>query len=190
MTGLKLSLSWLTNRIRDGRAATLESVEEMQQQLDAGIASVRRISTELRPFMLDELGFDEAMAWQCSEFEKRSNLKVTLNAPAAKAVKDNLVATALFRIVQESLTNIARHANASCVKIDLTSDGETMVLSVCDDGQGFQGNPRQGGIGLVSMRERAISIGANFRVVSHPGTGTTVELTLACAAASADGEMA
>jgi signal transduction histidine kinase len=188
LTGLKLSLSWLANRIRDERKVTIDSVNEMRQQLDVSISSVRRISTELRPLMLDELGFDEAIAWQCSEFEKRSNLVVTLNAPAAQDIKDQHVATALFRIVQESLTNVAKHANASKVKIDLTRHDDRLVLSICDDGQGIQESAKVGGIGLVSMRERAIAIGARFNVVSTPGGGTRIELTLSNAPPPALGE--
>jgi PAS domain S-box-containing protein len=190
LTGLKLSLSWLTNRVRDGRTPTIESMDEMRLQLDAGISAVRRISTELRPLVLDDLGFDEALAWQCSEFRKRSNMEIMLNAPAAKDVKDSEVATALFRIVQESLTNVARHADATSVKIDLRIDGDTMVLTVCDNGQGIQDNPRLGGIGLVSMRERAISIGAHFKVSSVAGAGTIIELTLAHSANAPEGETA
>jgi signal transduction histidine kinase len=188
LTGLKLSLSWLTNRIRDGRTPTVESVEEMRQQLEDGISSVRRISTELRPVMLDELGFGEAIAWQCSEFRKRSKIDIVLNTPAAKDVKDAEVATALFRIVQESLTNVARHSKATRVTIDLRTEGDITVLTICDVGQGFQTQPKSGGIGLVSMRERAIAIGADFSVASIPGAGTTIELSLRRALAPADGQ--
>jgi PAS domain S-box-containing protein len=178
LTGLKLSLSWLTNRIRDGRAATLESVAEMREQLNTAISAVRRISTELRPLILDDLGFEEAISWHCQEFNKHSNLVVTLNLQAAKDVTDDDVATALFRIVQESLTNVARHSNANQVNIDLTSNGETLLLTIHDNGQGIQEHPATGGIGLVSMRERAISIGATFRIISKATTGTTIEVAV------------
>ena len=176
LTGLKLSLSWLTNRIRDKRGVSPHQVNEMRQQLDVSISAVRRISTELRPFMLDDLGFDEAIEWLCSEFKKRSNLIVTLNASAAKEIKDQELATTIYRIVQESLTNVAKHANATKVKIDLTKCDDAMVLTVSDDGQGISANAQVGGIGLISMRERAIAIGARFNVFSTPGGGTTIEL--------------
>jgi signal transduction histidine kinase len=129
--------------------------------------------------MLDELGFDEAIAWQCSEFERRSNLAVTLNAPAAKDIKDQHLATALFRIVQESLTNVAKHADATKVRIDLMWRDDALVLTVSDDGKGILGKADVGGIGLVSMRERAIAVGAEFNVRGTPGGGTTIELILA-----------
>lgn len=179
LTGLKLSLSWLTNRIRDERTVTIDPLNEMRQQLDVSISTVRRISTELRPLMLDELGFDEAIAWQCSEFQRRSNLAVTLNAPAAKDIKDQHLATAIFRIVQESLTNVAKHADATKVRVDLIWRDYSLVLSVSDDGKGILEDANVGGIGLVSMRERAIAVGAGFNVLSTPGGGTTIELILA-----------
>ena len=174
LTGLKLSLSWLGSRLKDGRVVTHEVVGDMRQMLDAAIASVRRISTELRPPALDDLGFAEAVSWQTQEFAKRSNLALTLNLPGAPYVAPNEVATALFRIVQESLTNIARHAQATRVKVDLVVQDGRLVLSIQDDGQGFSVKARQAGVGLVGMRERAISIGAGFKLFSNAGSGTTI----------------
>ena len=179
LTGLKLSLSWLGNRLKDGRATTPDAVDDMRYLLDAAITSVRRISTELRPRILDDLGFGEAIAAQTLEFTKRSALHVTLNLPATEEVQGNERATALFRIVQESLTNVARHANATQVSIDLITDADKLVLSIHDNGHGIQDTARQDGIGLVSMRERAISIGAQFSITSSPDTGTTIEVRMA-----------
>jgi PAS domain S-box-containing protein len=182
LTGLKLSLSWLGSRLKDGRTATPDAVDEMRYLLDGAIASVRRISTELRPLILDDLGFGEAITWQTTEFTKRSTLEVTLNLPAAPEVEDDQLKTALFRIVQESLTNVTRHANATKVKIELVANADRLVLTISDNGQGFQDNARQGGIGLVSMRERAYSVGAKFSILSglnHGiGAGTTIEVTI------------
>lgn len=188
LTGLKLSLSWLATRLKEGRATTVSSVDEMRHLLDTAIASVRRISTELRPLVLEDLGFGEAISWQTREFAKRSALEVTLNLQAAEDVQGDELSTALFRIVQESLTNVARHANATKVKIDLISDGDKLVLTISDNGQGIPDDAKQGGIGLVSMRERAISIGAQFKIISGPGIGTTVEVTIALNASPLDGD--
>ena len=187
LTGLKLSLSWLGTRLKDGRSATPDAVDEMRYLLDAAIASVRRISTELRPLILDDLGFSEAICWQTQEFTKRSALNVELKLSAAEHVQGNALATALFRIVQESLTNIARHANATQVKIDLIANADKLVLTINDNGSGFQDNAKQGGIGLVSMRERAISIGAQFNIHSTLGIGTTIEVALALSTRPEDG---
>lgn len=190
LTGLKLSLSWLGTRLKEGRTTAPDTVDEMRYLLDAAIASVRRISTELRPLILDDLGFGEAMSWQTLEFTKRSNLEVTLNLPAADDVHEDELATALFRIVQESLTNVARHANATRVKIDLVAEGGKLVLTINDNGQGIQNNAKQGGIGLVSMRERANSIGAQFNIISDPGVGTTIEVTIPLKVPPLDGDEA
>ncbi|MDO8311659.1 MAG: sensor histidine kinase, partial [Sideroxyarcus sp.] len=190
LTGLKLSLLWLGTRLKEGRTATPDTVDEMRSLLDTAIASVRRISTELRPLILDDLGFGEAVSWQTLDFAKRSALEVTLNLPAAGLVQGDSLATALFRIVQESLTNVARHANATCVKIDLVTAGDKLILTIADNGQGIQDAARQGSIGLVSMRERAISIGAQFNIKSAPGAGTVVEVTLALNALPQAGDQA
>jgi len=190
LTGLKLSLSWLGTRLKEGRTTTPDTVDEMRYLLDTAIASVRRISTELRPLILDDLGFGEAITWQTLEFAKRSDLEITLNLTAAADVHEDELATALFRIVQESLTNVARHANATRVKIDLVAEGGKLVLTINDNGQGIQNNAKQGGIGLVSMRERANSIGAQFNIISGPGVGTTIEVTIPLKVPPLDGDEA
>lgn len=190
LTGLKLSLLWLGTRLKEGRTAAPDTVDEMRSLLDTAIASVRRISTELRPLILDDLGFAEAVSWQTRDFAKRSALEVTLNLPAAGLVQGDALATALFRIVQESLTNVARHANATQVAINLATEGEKLILTIKDNGQGIQDHAKRGGIGLVSMRERAISIGAHFNIVSGPRAGTTIEVTVPLNVATQHGDEA
>ena len=188
LTGLKLELSWLAARVKDGRGARVEEVDAMRHQLDATIASVRRIATDLRPRVLDDLGFCDAVAWQASEFARRSGIAVELDLAGFECVGEDAVATALFRIVQESLTNIARHSRATHVKVQvqLRPTDDAVVLRVRDDGLGFDATERTGqGIGLVIMRERATALGGDLRVHSKPGAGTTIEVTLPLAAASA-----
>ena len=178
LTGIKLSLGWLSGRLKEGRTALPESVDEMRHMLDAAIASVRRISTELRPVILDDLGFGEAVAWLTAEFFKHSEIKYTLNLPAAYLIKEEALSTALFRIVQEALTNVVRHAHATEVRIDLLEAGEQLELRIKDNGQGLGDTPRKEGIGLVSMRERANAVGGNFSFASVPGEGVTVKVSI------------
>jgi signal transduction histidine kinase len=178
LTGLKLSLSWLGSRLKEGRSTTPDMVDDMRHLLDTAIASVRRISSELRPLILDDLGFGEAVAWQTLEFTRRSGLAIELQLDAADLVQGDAMATALFRIVQESLTNVVRHAQASQVKICLIRIQERMLLSITDNGKGLQLDPDHKGIGLVSMRERAHSIGAQFKISSVAGAGTTIEVSV------------
>jgi signal transduction histidine kinase len=151
----------------------------MRQLLDTAIASVRRIATDLRPPILDDLGFGEAVKWQTAEFAKRSGLDISLDLQAQALVEDDLVATALFRIVQESLTNVARHAGATQVKVSLTADESNLLLTVSDNGTGIDAVAGKGnGIGLVSMRERATALGGKFNIAGVPGSGTTIAVTL------------
>jgi signal transduction histidine kinase len=179
LTGLKLELSWLGGRMKEGRQATPEEVGAMRQLLDTAIASVRRIATDLRPPILDDLGFGEAVKWQTAEFAKRSGLDISLDLQAQALVEDDLVATALFRVVQESLTNVARHAGATQVKVSLTADESNLLLTVSDNGAGIDAASGKGnGIGLVSMRERATALGGKFNIAGVPGAGTTIAVTL------------
>jgi signal transduction histidine kinase len=174
LTGLKLSLSWLGNRIKDGRETAAQNVDDMRHQLDSAIASVRRIAAELRPRVLDDLDFSEALAWQTQEFTRHSGLEVTLNLEGGEQIKDNEVGTALFRIVQEALTNVVRYAQASQVRISLTQQDEKLVLRIQDNGIGFDSSVRKGGVGLVGMRERCMSIGGEFSILSQAALGTTI----------------
>lgn len=184
LTGLKLELAWLSSRIKEGRELPLDRVTDMKGMLDVAITSVRRISTDLRPLILDDLGFAEAVEWHVAEVAKRSHLKIVLNLPAHELVNDDARATALFRIVQESLTNILRHAQAHNVHVSLSSNGESLCLRIQDDGIGMPEKIRVGGIGLVSMRERVNALGGEFRISTafdseiHPGVLIEVMLPL------------
>lgn len=191
LTGLKLELSWAATRIKEGRTPTIEQVDAMRHQLDGTIATVRRIATELRPRMLDDVGFGEAVAWQASEFARRSGVAVDVDFAAAPCVKDDAIATALFRIVQESLTNVARHSGATRVKVRLRLDptDQVLLLTVHDDGRGMAAKKGQG-IGLVSMRERALALGGTLRVTSRPGRGTRIDVSVPCVAGESQEEQA
>lgn len=175
LTGLKLDLTWLSARIRDGRHVEFERIVAMRQLLDNVIASVRRISSDLRPPVLDDLGFCEAVRWLKEETEKRSGLVIVTDLPGGQLVEDCTLATCMYRIVQEALTNIIRHAEASQVLIRLEANNDRLVLTVRDDGKGSDAEQRKGGIGLVSMRERVAGLGGEFNVTCLPGQGFAIE---------------
>ncbi len=178
LTGLKLELSWLGNRMREGHSGGVNDIVAMGRMLDHALASVRRISSELRPQILDDLGFGEAVRWLAQETTRRIRLDIHVDLPAAHLVVDDQQAIGLYRIVQESLTNIARHARASEVSISLTTDDTDMLrLTISDNGQGFQ-DGQGSNIGLAGMRERARAIGGECRVTASPGAGVTVEVLL------------
>lgn len=178
LTGLKLDLSWLRSRLREGRPADPEKVDEMKKALDEALSSVRRISTDLRPPILDEQGFGDAVRWQAQELARRSGLSLHVDMPAVAWVQDNHLATALFRITQEAMSNTVRYAQAHQVWIELRMVDDDLVLTVRDDGVGFQSEGRQGGIGLTSMRERAVSLGGQFQAGNDPRGGAVVCVTL------------
>jgi len=179
LTGLKLEFSWLGKRILEGREVTREELQAMRVLLDNAISSVRRISTELRPLILDDLGFSEAVAWQAEEFGKRTGIECTLDLTDAKVVNNDAIASGLFRIVQESLTNITRHAQATKVGICIVASGTDLILTIQDNGKGItDAERRSAGIGLVSMRERTIALGGRFSINSLPGEGCTIEVHL------------
>jgi PAS domain S-box-containing protein len=179
LTGLKLEFSWLGNRMLEGREVTREEIQAMRRLLDNSLAAVRRISTELRPLILDDLGFAEALTWQVEDFGKRTGIDTALDLSYAPKVTDDIVASGLFRIIQESLTNVTRHAQASRVGVCIMGDDINLILTVQDNGQGISDARRRSeGIGLVSMRERAIALGATFEIQSAPGDGCTIVVTL------------
>jgi PAS domain S-box-containing protein len=191
LTGLKLDLAWMTKRVKEGRELQPEAMDEMRRQLDEAIASVRRISTDLRPPILDDLGFGEAVTWHANEVAKRSGLEMKLNLEAASLVRNKDLATALFRIVQESLTNCVRHANAARVDIELLTNEKYLILKVQDNGQGFEMEKLLGGgIGLVSMRERIDALGGQLHISSSPGNGTTVLVKISLDQTAIAGELA
>lgn len=178
LTGLKLSLSWLGSRLKEGKETAVDSVLEMRQQMDAAITSVRRIAAELRPRVLDDRDFREALTWQMQDFFKHSGIQIELDLKDADQVTDDVQVTALFRIVQEALTNVVRHAQASKVLVSLQRKEDDVVLRITDNGHGFDVQNHTGGVGLVSMRERCGAIGASFRVESSLAGGTQIEVTL------------
>ncbi len=189
LTGLKLELSWIGGRIKGGRAPAMGEFDAIRHQLDAAISSVRRIAAELRPLILGDLGFADAVAWQAGELSRRSGLVIDLDLQAAGRVESDAAATALFRIVQESLTNVTRHSGATCVEIALREEGDELVLTVSDDGRGMAGG-RGGGIGLVSMRERAMALGGSFSAQGGAGAGTTIRVALPIDSAALPDEVA
>jgi len=187
LTGLKLDLSWISNRIKDGRVPSFEKIDDIRHQLDAAITSVRRISSELRPTILDDLGFGDAVNWQATEFAKKAGLNVTLKLEAKDVVQGDKITTALFRIVQESLTNIVRHASAKNVDIKLYQSENQLIMTITDDGIGMSETSRKEGFGLVGMRERVAELGGNFAILNSENSGTTIRVELSISTITTSG---
>jgi len=152
--------------------------ESILQLVSNTIESVRRISTELRPGILDDLGLVAAVEWAAEEFEARTGITVNLDLPQDDIVTDQERATALFRIFQETLTNVARHARASDVSVRLAEQNGNLILQVRDDGVGMSEQQLSGNriFGIVGMRERAALLGGELKLSTVPGEGVAVEV--------------
>jgi signal transduction histidine kinase len=177
LTGLKLDMSWLVTRLgRKSAKAEQEKVKTMVAHIDETIQTVRRIATELRPGILDGLGLVAALEWQANEFQTRTSIPCVVTTTVADAQWDQEFSTVFFRIFQETLTNIIRHAQATRVDVHLTEQNGYLILTVADNGRGISeeeiANTRS--IGLVGMRERAMLIGGDVTLTGAPGKGTTV----------------
>jgi signal transduction histidine kinase len=144
--------------------------------IDDAVVTVRRIATDLRPGILDDLGLAAAVEWQAQEFEHRTGIACALRGTVDQGAVDPLVSTAVFRIFQESLTNVARHSRASRVAVTLEHRHTDLVLEVRDDGIGIAAADASSvrSIGLAGMRERAQLVGGGFSISGAPGAGTTV----------------
>jgi signal transduction histidine kinase len=183
MTSLKIDLLWLKKRILnlDRRADPLfERIESMVQITDGAIKSVRKICTELRPRILDDLGLLAAMEWQANEFERRTGIDCELFLPKTALALDQERATTIFRILQEIFTNVARHAQASAVSVRFRTTKRELFLVVQDNGRGI-GAPETNGtksLGLLGMRERALAFGGEVRIIGARGQGTTVSVRI------------
>jgi PAS domain S-box-containing protein len=175
LTALRLDISWVGRHARDPEI--IGKLEEMKRAADGIIQSVWRISAGLRPGVLDLLGLEAAIKWQGQEFAKQTGIVCELRSSLGDVPLDSSLATAVFRIFQEALTNVTRHANASRVTVDLGVAGFMVVLDVADDGIGLpSAGPRGRSLGLLGMGERARRLGGDCVVSQREPTGTLVSL--------------
>ena len=180
LTALKMDLSWLKKRLPAGLRPLHAKMGQMAGLADATIETVRRISTELRPGLLDDLGLAAAIEWQAGDFENRSGIPCEKSLEADDRDLDRDLATVLFRIFQETLTNIARHASATQVAVRLECKEERIVLTVADNGRGITKKQIEDGrsFGLIGMRERAHLWGGDLRITGSREEGTTVTVDI------------
>jgi len=178
MTALKMDIAWIARRV-DGDASVKQKLADMSGMTDEVISSVRRISSELRPGILDDLGLAATIEWQADEFTKRTGIPCTVHCDLGDLKIDRSLSTAVFRIFQESLTNVARHAGATAVEVTLRAVGGTLRLEVADDGVGLSETAARGdSLGLMGMRERARRFGGDCVVSARVPKGTLVTMTV------------
>ena len=153
--------------------------------LDHAISEIRRVSHNLMPSELEDLGLEPALRALCREFKGRSGVAVTVRTVATAAAPE--LALALFRIAQEALSNIGKHSKATIAAVSLSREGKEIVLSVSDNGVGFKLGAKRAlagrGMGLGNMRERSESVGGTLEVHSTPGVGTTLAVRAPLSAA-------
>ena len=179
LTAIKLELSWLGGRLPGERADLQDKVGAIKELLIQTIASVRRITYELRPLILDDLGLRAAISWLTDDFSKRTRIELVLDLDEVEPERGSAEATTLFRVLQESLTNITKYAQASTVWVACRRDGDDWRLTVRDDGVGFLLDAaNRAGFGLLGMRERLRLVQGTFAIHSTPGDGTTIDVTV------------
>ncbi len=189
LTALKIDLFSLDQALDESGARSpdvLDRVASMRSLIDMTVASVRRIAADLRPVMLDDLGLVPAIEWLAHDFTQRYGISLEHRVDTGGIEFSSEAATALFRIVQEALTNVARHAQATHVVLTLSVDGKNCLLRVADDGCGASGATapadvppaRDKSFGLLGIRERAHMLGGAVATDTAPGKGFTLTITL------------
>lgn len=181
LTVLKMDISWLNKKIKAlDQPALVEKTEQVLQMLNDTVNSVRRISADLRPGLLDDLGLAAAIEWHLIEFGKRSGTKTDFITHETTVEIPQALGTGLFRIYQESITNIARHAEATEVIVELFIEENGIAMSITDNGKGFDvssiGHKKT--LGVLGMQERTVMMGGEFRIQRNHDKGMKVEVNV------------
>ncbi|MBD3165271.1 PAS domain S-box protein, partial [bacterium] len=178
LTALKMDISWLEKHLEQNEANIQSKFQSMIDLIDTTIDSVKRMSAELRPGILDDLGLIDAIEWQIDEFSKRYDIEVEATLPADTDELTKQKSVAVFRILQETLTNVARHAKADSVTVNLNIVDGRLQLEVKDNGRGITAQEIEDtqSFGLIGMQERVRHHGGVFTIEGKPGEGTMVQV--------------
>jgi len=180
LTALKMDVSWLAARLPGTEKPLIDKVEKMKQLVDTMVGSVRRIAADLRPAMLDDLGLTPAVEHLAHDFSQRTGIVISLDLDAGTGeFKDPLV-TAIYRMVQEALTNVARHAQATEARVSVRVAGECMKVAIGDNGKGIDPEAlnKERSYGLRGIRERARTLGGTASIGTGGQGGTLVEIEI------------
>ncbi len=180
LTALKMDLYWLEKKLPKNFKILREKIKSMKELIDSSFKIIREISTRLRPSVLDDLGLFEAIKWQTEEFQNRTGIKCFLSLSCENIEFDKNRALAIFRIFQEILRNIAHHAQASEVKIDIKRKNNNLILNVKDNGIGI---PKEKindskSLGIIGMQERVDFLEGEIEIKGIKGKGTTVRISV------------
>lgn len=184
LTALRMDVNWVIERLSSEQEVLTGKMGKMLALVDATVAATRRISSDLRPLLLDDLGLVPAVEWLVDNFRQHNDIGCELNIDAAALDFGEPYTTAIFRILQESLTNISRHAQASLVEISIKRAGDEVNLYIRDNGRGFDANARKpDSHGLMGLRERVYMLNGDVRIDSERGRGTVIEVSIPLVAA-------
>ena len=191
LTAIKMDLTWTKRHLTGAKGEVQDRLARSIEMVGDGVNSVRRICSGLRPGVLDDLGLPAAIEWEAGEFASRTGIDCEVILPSSDLHVDSEVSTTIFRIFQECLTNVMRHAQARSVRVSLAAEDGNLSLIVQDDGVGFQesnaSNP-MGSLGILGMKERAQACGGEVIIASSPGNGTTVAIRVPAGAVPAQRE--
>jgi len=183
LTALKMDISWLSNRIdpaMEGTKKLLQKMDSMSDLVDKTIQTVQKISSELRPGLLDDLGLVPAIEWLAQDFQSRTKIRCETRLTCGDIDLPPDYATAIFRISQEALTNVVRHAKATRVDISLKEDNDALIFKIQDNGKGIEADEMfaPSSLGLMGMRERVRPFGGDLKITGTPKRGTSLIVTL------------
>jgi signal transduction histidine kinase len=176
---LNLHAYWLSSHPEAGEQERQSRVKDIQTGILEAMASVKAVASRLRPTAIDALEFSEALRWYVGSFSRLSGIRTSLDLDSSTRVTGDL-ATALFRIAQELLSNVQRHSNASQVELSFRVDGDRLVLMVKDDGKGIADTDVSApdSFGIIGMRERCRAFGGTLEICGQPGKGTVAQIRL------------
>jgi len=180
LTAIKMDISWLKSRIGVQSPLVEKKLDGMKRLLDSTVETVQKISSDLRPGILYDLGLKPAIEWQLGEFKRNTGIRSVLKISPSEFIIDDKLSIIIYRIIQESLTNIARHSEADNVTISLRADNEVIKLIIADNGIGIDeekiNSPKS--FGLIGIKERAGAYGGEVRITGSKGKGTEVKVII------------
>ncbi|MFT3948711.1 MAG: PAS domain S-box protein [Agriterribacter sp.] len=180
LTVLKMEIAWMIRKLNANEKSVEGKLTDLMETIDGTMKAIRRICAELRPTVLDDIGLEAAMEWHARQFQQATGIIVQCNNPPGSVDASADIKTALFRIFQESFTNVARHAEASIIKVDLKQENDCLTLTITDNGKGFDINlaDQKRTLGILGMKERSITLGGEYTINSKPGKGTMVKVSI------------
>jgi signal transduction histidine kinase len=180
LTVLKMQAAWLTKHLSKDQEALLEKTAAMSDLMDTTIQSIKKLCTELRPGLLDDFGLAAAIEWHAEEFQEHTEIECEVSVTPQDISLSGESSVTIFRIFQEALTNVIRHAQATKVTATLEATNGQIVLTIRDNGKGIDKDEasKAGAFGLMGIRERARSLGGTMEVAGIRGSGTTLTVTI------------